>query len=64
MRTHLTIDRSADTVWAVVSDAANISCWFPSVQASEAIGGERHRVLEGGVPPGPRHKGLVRERKA
>jgi len=40
----------ADAVWAVVSDAGNISCWFPSVQTSEAAGGERHRVLEGGVP--------------
>jgi len=50
MRTHLTIDRPADAVWAVVSDAGNISCWFPSVQTSEAAGGERHCVLEGGVP--------------
>lgn len=50
MRTHLTIDRPADAVWAVVSDAGNTSCWFPSVQTSEAAGGERHCVLAGGAP--------------
>ncbi|MGB3230952.1 MAG: SRPBCC family protein [Mycobacterium sp.] len=26
------------------------SCWFPSVQTSEAAGGERHCVLAGGAP--------------
>lgn len=50
LRTHLTIDRPADEVWSVVSDAGNISAWFPMVQKSEAGGGERHCVLDGDVP--------------
>lgn len=50
LRTHLTIDRPADEVWSVVSDAGNISAWFPMVQKSEASGGERHCVLDGDVP--------------
>ncbi len=50
LRTHLTIDRSADDVWSVVSDAGNISAWFPSVQTSSVTGDERHCELEGGIP--------------
>jgi carbon monoxide dehydrogenase subunit G len=49
-RTHITIDRPIDEVWAAVNDAGNISAWFPVVQTSEAGGGERHCTLEGGVP--------------
>lgn len=41
-RTHIAIDRPADEVWSVVSDAGNISAWFPVVQTSEATSGERH----------------------
>lgn len=50
LRTHLTIDRPADEVWSVVSDAGNISAWFPLVQTSSADGNKRHRELNGGVP--------------
>jgi len=50
LRTHLTIDRPADQVWAVVSDAGAISTWFPMVQTSTASGEDRHCTLEGGVP--------------
>jgi carbon monoxide dehydrogenase subunit G len=50
LRTHLTIDRPADEVWSVVSDAGNISAWFPVVKTSEAAAGERHCMLDGDVP--------------
>lgn len=50
LRTHLTIDRPADEVWSVVSDAGNISAWFPMVQTSEATRQERHCMLDGDVP--------------
>jgi carbon monoxide dehydrogenase subunit G len=50
LRTHIAIDRPAGEVWAVVSDAGNISAWFPVVQTSEASGGERHCTLQGDVP--------------
>lgn len=50
LRTEVTIDKPADEVWAVVSDAGNISAWFPIVQTSSASGEDRHCELEGGVP--------------
>ena len=50
LRSHITIDRPADQVWAVVSDAGAISTWFPMVQTSTASGEDRHCMLEGGVP--------------
>ena len=50
LRTHLTIDRPADEVWSVVSDAGTISAWFPMVQTSTANGDQRHCELTGGVP--------------
>ncbi|HVL84824.1 MAG TPA: SRPBCC family protein [Pseudonocardia sp.] len=50
LRTHLTIDRPADEVWSVVSDAGNISAWFPMVRTSTADAGERHCMLDGDVP--------------
>jgi len=50
LRSHITIDRPADEVWAVVSDAGAISTWFPTVQTSTASGEDRHCTLEGGVP--------------
>ncbi len=50
LRTHLSIDRPADEVWSVVSDAGNISAWFPMVQTSEATCQERHCMLDGDVP--------------
>lgn len=50
LRTHITIDKPADDVWAVVSDAGSISTWFPIVQTSSASGEDRHCELDGGVP--------------
>ena len=49
LRTHLTIDRSADEVLAVVSDAANISAWFPAVLTSATDGDKRHCEREGEI---------------
>ena len=50
LRTHLTIDRSADDVWSVVSDAGNISDWFPMIQSSSVDSGKRHCDLDGDIP--------------
>jgi carbon monoxide dehydrogenase subunit G len=50
LRTHVKIDKPADEVWSVVSDAGNISAWFPLVQSSTASGENRHCELQGGVP--------------
>ncbi len=50
LRTHLTIDRPAEEVWSVVSDAGNISAWFPSVKTSKASEGQRSCMLDGDVP--------------
>jgi hypothetical protein len=36
LRSHITIDRPADEVWSVVSDAGRISEWFPAVATSTA----------------------------
>lgn len=37
-------------MWSVVSDAGNISAWFPMVATSTATGDHRHCTLEGDVP--------------
>jgi len=50
LRSHLMIDRPADQVWPVVSDAGNISAWFPTVLTSSADGDKRHCELDGGIP--------------
>ena len=50
LRSDITIDRPAEEVWAVVSDAGRISEWFPSVMTSTATGNQRSCELEGGVP--------------
>lgn len=50
LRTHLTIDRPADQVWSTVSDAGNISAWFPMVKTSSAEGSGRNCTLDGDVP--------------
>jgi hypothetical protein len=39
-----------EDLWSVVSDAGNISAWFPVVQTSEASRGERHCTLQGDAP--------------
>lgn len=50
LRSDITIDRPAEEVWAVVSDAGRISEWFPSVLTSTASGDGRSCELQGGVP--------------
>lgn len=50
LRSDVTIDRPAEEVWAVVSDAGRISEWFPSILTSSADGDLRSCELEGGVP--------------
>ena len=50
LRSDVTIDRPADDVWAVVSDARRISEWFPAVLTSSATGNGRSCELQGGVP--------------
>lgn len=50
LRTHTTIDRPAQEVWDVVSDAGNISAWFPAIKTSLVTGNSRHCELAGGIP--------------
>lgn len=50
LRAHTTIDRPAQEVWEVVSDAGNISAWFPAVQTSEATQTSSKCELVGGQP--------------
>ncbi len=50
LRSDITIDRPADEVWAVVSDAGRISEWMPAVLTSMANGNVRSCELAGGVP--------------
>ncbi len=49
LRTHVRIDRPAEEVWRVVSDAASISDWFPSIERSTAATGTRSCSLVGGA---------------
>ncbi len=61
LRTHLTINRPADQVWAVVSDAGAISTWFPT-WTQAALRGERlipglpTMMQRPGTPPGRGHQ--------
>ncbi|MPY84792.1 MAG: SRPBCC family protein [Actinophytocola sp.] len=50
LRTHTTIDRPATEVWDVVSDAGNISAWFPAVKTSTATDDARDCELADGSP--------------
>lgn len=50
LRSDITIDRPADEVWSVVSDAGRISEWFPTILTSTASGNGRSCELQGGVP--------------
>ncbi len=50
LRSNIMIDKPADEVWGVVSDAGSISTWFPIVATSSASGADRHCELDGGVP--------------
>jgi len=49
-RSHVRINRSADDVWKVVSDAGNIAAWFPSITTSSVSGTTRSCEMEGGIP--------------
>lgn len=48
LRTHTTIDRPAQEVWNVVSDAGSIATWFPAIKDSQATANARHCVLGDG----------------
>lgn len=48
LRSHSRIDRPANEVWDVVSDAGNISAWFPAIKASSVTGNSRHCEVAGG----------------
>lgn len=50
LRSHATIDRPAQQVWDVVSDAGSISTWFPAIKDSSATANARHCVLGDGSP--------------
>jgi uncharacterized protein YndB with AHSA1/START domain len=41
LRATVRIDRPADAVWAVVSDAAGITAWFPGFASARVSGGVR-----------------------
>lgn len=48
LRSTARIARPADDVWAVVSDPAAISIWFPGIEQSTAGDGTRSCTLTGG----------------
>lgn len=50
VRSHTRINRSAEEVWNVVSDAGNIAAWFPAVKTSSATGSTRSCELADGTP--------------
>jgi carbon monoxide dehydrogenase subunit G len=50
LRSDVTIDRPAEEVWSVVSDAGRISEWFPAILTSSANGNGRSCELQGGIP--------------
>ncbi|AXK88921.1 MULTISPECIES: SRPBCC family protein [Nocardia] len=48
LRSHVLIDRSADTVWQVVRDVPGISRWFPAITASSGDQQRRSVTLADG----------------
>ena len=48
-RAHARIDRSAQDVWAAVSDPVGIAAWFPGVAACTLDGDVRHVTTTNGV---------------
>lgn len=48
LRAQVKIDRPANEVWDVVSDAGNISAWFPAIKTSSVTGNSRHCEVAGG----------------
>lgn len=49
IREHIRIDRPADDVWKVISDAGAISSWFPGIETSSATGTSRQCTMAGGI---------------
>ena len=49
LRSHARINRSADDVWKVVSDAAGISAWFPGIAEARVDGENRIITIAPGV---------------
>lgn len=50
VRSHTRINRPAEDVWNVVSDAGNIAAWFPAITTSSASGSTRQCELADGTP--------------
>ncbi len=48
IRHHARIDATPDQVWQVVSDAGDISTWFPLIEESSASDGIRRCTMKGG----------------
>lgn len=48
IRHHAHIDKSPDEVWSSVSDAGNISSWFPAIEESSLDGSTRSCTMAGG----------------
>jgi len=50
VRRQVRIARSADDVWAVISDPATISQWFPGIAEASVDGATRIVTTESGLP--------------
>jgi carbon monoxide dehydrogenase subunit G len=50
VRSHTRINRPAEDVWNVVSDAGNIAAWFPAIKTSSASDSTRQCELADGTP--------------
>ncbi|MFL6238052.1 MAG: SRPBCC family protein [Actinomycetes bacterium] len=48
IREHIRIDRPADEVWKVVSDAGNMA-WFPAAESASLAGTTRTVTFSGGI---------------
>lgn len=48
-RAHIRIDRSADDVWALVTDPTGIVDWFPGLTACTFAEGVRHVTTASGI---------------
>ncbi|WP_116040402.1 SRPBCC family protein [Amycolatopsis palatopharyngis] len=49
VRSHTRINRPAEDVWNVVSDAGNIAAWFPAIKTSSASESARNCELADGT---------------
>lgn len=50
VRHHITIDRSAEDVWALVGDPTRLHEWFPGITACTVDGNVRVITLGSGLP--------------